>query len=72
MEPVLEIKGLKTQFQSKGGLLTAVDGIDLSLGRGETLGLVGESGCGKERHGALHSSTAAQARRPHCFRPNPF
>lgn len=47
MEPVLEIKGLKTQFQSKGGLLTAVDGVDLSLGRGETLGLVGESGCGK-------------------------
>ena len=47
MEPVLEIKGLKTQFQSKGGLLTAVDGMDLSLGRGETLGLVGESGCGK-------------------------
>jgi len=47
MEPVLEIKGLKTQFQSKGGLLTAVDGIDLALGRGETLGLVGESGCGK-------------------------
>ena len=47
MEPVLEIKGLKTQFQSKGGLLTAVDGLDLSLGRGETLGLVGESGCGK-------------------------
>ncbi|HEX9910408.1 MAG TPA: ABC transporter ATP-binding protein [Desulfatiglandales bacterium] len=47
MEPVLEIKGLKTQFQSKGGLLTAVDGMDLSLERGETLGLVGESGCGK-------------------------
>jgi oligopeptide/dipeptide ABC transporter ATP-binding protein len=47
MEPVLEIKGLKTQFQSKGGLLTAVDGLDLSVGRGETLGLVGESGCGK-------------------------
>jgi peptide/nickel transport system ATP-binding protein len=47
MEPVLEIKGLKTQFQSKGGLLTAVDGLELSLGRGETLGLVGESGCGK-------------------------
>jgi oligopeptide/dipeptide ABC transporter ATP-binding protein len=47
MEPVLEIQGLKTQFQTKGGLLTAVDGVDLSLGRGETLGLVGESGCGK-------------------------
>ena len=47
MEPVLDIKGLKTQFQSKGGLLTAVDGVDLCLGKGETLGIVGESGCGK-------------------------
>jgi oligopeptide/dipeptide ABC transporter ATP-binding protein len=47
MMTVLEIKGLKTQFQTKGGMLTAVDGIDLFLGRGETLGLVGESGCGK-------------------------
>jgi oligopeptide/dipeptide ABC transporter ATP-binding protein len=47
MMNVLEIKGLKTRFQTKGGMLTAVDGIDLSLGRGETFGLVGESGCGK-------------------------
>jgi oligopeptide/dipeptide ABC transporter ATP-binding protein len=47
MMNVLEIKGLKTQFQTKAGMLTAVDGIDLFLGRGETLGLVGESGCGK-------------------------
>jgi len=45
--PVLEISGLKTQFRTKRGLLTAVDGLDLSLDRGETLGLVGESGCGK-------------------------
>jgi len=47
MATVLEIKRLKTQFQTKGGTLTAVDGIDLFLKRGETLGLVGESGCGK-------------------------
>ena len=44
---VLQIRGLKTQFDTRGGILTAVDYIDLELRRGETLGLVGESGCGK-------------------------
>jgi peptide/nickel transport system ATP-binding protein/oligopeptide transport system ATP-binding protein len=47
IETVLDIKGLTTQFQTKRGVLTAVDGIDLTLDRGETLGIVGESGCGK-------------------------
>jgi len=46
-DAVLQIRGLKTQFETRGGMLTAVDHIDLTLGRGETLGLVGESGCGK-------------------------
>jgi oligopeptide/dipeptide ABC transporter ATP-binding protein len=46
-EPILEIKGLKTQFQTREGIVKAVDGVDLSLDRGETLGIVGESGCGK-------------------------
>jgi peptide/nickel transport system ATP-binding protein/oligopeptide transport system ATP-binding protein len=46
-ERVLEIKGLTTQFQTRRGVVTAVDGIDLTLDRGETLGIVGESGCGK-------------------------
>ncbi|UCF93434.1 MAG: ABC transporter ATP-binding protein [Desulfobacterales bacterium] len=45
--PVLEIKGLKTQFQTRQGLVKAVDGADLALGHRETLGVVGESGCGK-------------------------
>jgi oligopeptide/dipeptide ABC transporter ATP-binding protein len=44
---VLEIRGLRTQFGTKAGVLTAVDRIDLILRRGDTLGLVGESGCGK-------------------------
>ena len=44
---VLEIRGLRTQFDTRAGALTAVDRIDLLLRRGETLGLVGESGCGK-------------------------
>ncbi|MCX6355382.1 MAG: ABC transporter ATP-binding protein [Candidatus Aureabacteria bacterium] len=45
--PILEIKDLKTQFFSDEGIVRAVDGVSLSLGEGETLGLVGESACGK-------------------------
>ena len=44
---LLSIRGLKTQFHTYDGVVTAVDGIDLDVHRGETLGLVGESGCGK-------------------------
>lgn len=46
-KPILEIKGLKTHFITKRGTSKAVDGIDFTLKKGETLGIVGESGCGK-------------------------
>ena len=46
-EPILQIKGLKTHFELKRGVVKAVDGVDLVLNRNQTLGLVGESGCGK-------------------------
>jgi peptide/nickel transport system ATP-binding protein len=46
-ESLLDIKGLKTYFFTRKGVVKAVDGVDLSLNEGETLGLVGESGCGK-------------------------
>ncbi len=44
---MLDIRGLKTYFFTEDGVVKAVDGVDLSVRRGETLGLVGESGCGK-------------------------
>jgi len=44
---LLEIRGLKTDFATDDGIVRAVDGVDLSIDRGETLGIVGESGCGK-------------------------
>jgi peptide/nickel transport system ATP-binding protein len=45
--PLLDIRGLKTHFATDDGMVRAVDGVDLAIGRGETVGVVGESGCGK-------------------------
>jgi len=47
MEALLEVRDLRTVFDSDRGLVKAVDGVSFSVGRGETVGLVGESGCGK-------------------------
>ncbi|WP_407152451.1 ABC transporter ATP-binding protein [Bradyrhizobium sp. ORS 86] len=47
MMALLEIKGLKTHFATDAGILQAVDGVDISINKGETLCVVGESGCGK-------------------------
>jgi len=46
-EILLEVSGLKTYFKDRKGLVPAVDGVDFTLRKGETLGIVGESGCGK-------------------------
>ncbi len=46
-EAVLRIRGLRTTFRTAAGVFPAVDGVDLEVGKGETLGIVGESGCGK-------------------------
>jgi peptide/nickel transport system ATP-binding protein len=58
MTPLLEVRGLKTYFPLRGGLLRgvtghvhAVDGVSFSVAKGETLALVGESGCGKSTVG---------------------
>lgn len=71
MENIIEIKGLKKYFPIKGGFfnktvknLKAVDGIDFFIRYGETLGIVGESGCGKSTAGRtilrLHEPTEGQ------------
>ncbi len=59
-QPLVEIRGLSKHFPVKGGILQrtvaevkAVDGVDLEIKRGEALGLVGESGCGKTTVGRL-------------------
>jgi oligopeptide/dipeptide ABC transporter ATP-binding protein len=44
---LLEVRGLQTHFASERGVVRAVDGVDLRLERSRTLGIVGESGCGK-------------------------
>ena len=47
MTPLLKIEGLRTVFRSASGDIPAVDGVDLEVPAGRTLGIVGESGCGK-------------------------
>ena len=47
MSKLLEIEGLESGFQVENGLVRAVDGVSFELEKGRTLGIVGESGCGK-------------------------
>ncbi|OYV73576.1 MAG: methionine ABC transporter ATP-binding protein, partial [Gemmatimonadetes bacterium 21-71-4] len=46
-EPLLAIENLRTYFHTAGGVARAVDGLSLTISPGETVGVVGESGCGK-------------------------
>lgn len=63
-EYLLEVRNLKKYFRTKKGLLHAVDDVNFKIKKGETLGLVGESGCGKSTTGRavlrLHEPTEGQ------------
>lgn len=63
-EKLLEVTNLKKYFKTKKGMLHAVDDVSFTINKGETLGLVGESGCGKSTTGRailrLHEPTSGQ------------
>ena len=63
-EPLLEVRHLKKYFPTKKGMLHAVDDVSFSIEEGKTLGLVGESGCGKSTTGRvilrLHEATSGE------------
>ena len=74
--PVLEVEGLKKHFPIQSGMLKrtvghvyAVDGVSFSIPRGKTLGLVGESGCGKSTVGLLCACWSQQAAQLRCRVP---
>jgi peptide/nickel transport system ATP-binding protein len=52
-QSLIQVKNLKKYFKTPKGLLHAVDGVDFEIKKGETLGVVGESGCGKSTTGRL-------------------
>lgn len=64
VDNILEVKNLKKYFKTKSGMLHAVDDVTFSIAKGESLGLVGESGCGKSTIGrlilGLHQATSGQ------------
>lgn len=64
-EPILQVKNLSKHFKVESGFLQAVDGLNFDIYKGETFGLVGESGCGKSTAGRtilrLYEPTSGEA-----------
>ena len=58
-KPLLEISGLKTVFPTDDGIVNAVNDVSFKIARGQTVGVVGESGCGKSYHWAIAAPTRA-------------
>ncbi len=68
--PILEVEGLKKYFTTPSGMLHAVDDVSFAIGEGKTLGMVGESGCGKSTTGRailrLHEPSSGTVRFAGC------
>jgi ABC-type dipeptide/oligopeptide/nickel transport system ATPase component len=60
--PLLEVRDLRTYFATRDGDVKAVDGVSFSVERGRTLGIVGESGCGKSVTASSRTFAAARSR----------
>lgn len=60
---ILQVKDLKTYFFDRTGKVPAVDGVDFTIRKGETLGIVGESGIGKERYIDVNIKAIASGRK---------
>ncbi len=67
---LLDVKDLRTSFYTRDGVVHAVDGIDFHVNRGEIMGLVGESGCGKSVTSLSIMRLVAKSR-PDRGRPDP-
>ena len=64
-ERLLDVKNLKTYFFTDEGIVRAVDGVDLYIDKGETLGVVGRVGLRQVGHRAHHHAADPPAARPH-------
>ena len=66
MQNAIEVKNLKVVFPDRGRMIRAVEGVDLTVKKGECLALVGESGCGKSMTAGKMSQTTQTVRCRHC------
>ena len=66
--PYLSVKDLVVEYMSDGQVVHAVNGVSLTLERGTTLGLVGETGAGKNHHRQIHPADSSGRRREDCGR----
>lgn len=71
MGKLLEVKNLKVQFETSDGIVKALNGIDISLDEGMTLGLVGETGAGKTTLAKSIMRICSTATRENCFGRDP-
>ena len=67
-DDLLRVEGLRTYFFTDQGIVPSVDGVSFSVKPGETLGVVGESGSGEERHRALCDGSDPISAWPYCTR----